>query len=75
MPSEFTTTEPLAGSETAVTVRASPSTSVSLARTGIVTSVSSSVRAVSSTATGASFTAVTVTVTVAVSLRKPSLAV
>ena len=48
-----------------VTVRSSPSTSVSLASTVISTAVSSDVLAASFCATGASLTGVTVTVTVA----------
>ena len=67
---------PLAGAETLVMVSGSPSTSVSLPRTLIVTAVSSGVEAASSAATGASFTGVTVTVTVAVSVFPlPSLIV
>ena len=57
-------TVPWAPSVFVVTVRASPSTSVSLATTPTVTGVSTAVDAVSSTAVGASFTAVTVTDTV-----------
>ena len=49
-----------------VTVSGSPSTSLSLASTGMITGVSSLVVAVSGWATGASLTGVTVTVTVAV---------
>ena len=44
---------PSAGVVTTVTVRSSPSASVSLARTGISTAVTNGVSAVSSTATGA----------------------
>ena len=50
----------------AVTVSALPSRSRSLTRTSKVTDVSSAVVKLSSTATGASFSPVTVTVTVAV---------
>ena len=50
---------------TAVIVSVSPSASVSFPRAAITTAPSSAVVAVSSTATGASFTGVTVIVTVA----------
>ncbi len=67
---------PFAGGETSVTVRSSPSTSVSLASTGIVAGVSSVVVMASSWAMGASLTGVTVTVTVAVAVPpSPSLTV
>ena len=58
---------PSDGSLVPSTVSESPSASVSLASTATVTGVSSSVLAASSFATGGSFTALTVTVTVAVS--------
>ena len=59
-----------------VTVRVSPSGSVSLARTFVTPAVSSAVVRVSSTATGGPLSAVTVTVTVAVSVPPlPSLIV
>ena len=68
------TTVPLAGWVTEPTVRASPSTSVSLDNTSIVTGVSSSVEALSSLASGSSLTEATVMVTVAVSVPPlPSL--
>ena len=54
-----------------VTVNVSPSTSVSLSSTGIVTGVSSGVVRRSSTASGASFSPVTVIVSVVVSVRPP----
>ena len=60
---------PFAGVVTAVTVRSSPSASVSLARTSISFAVSNAVRAVSSTATGGALTA---TRTLAVALSVPS---
>ena len=59
-------TVPLTALPTAVTVSAWPSTSVSLATSDapvIATAVSSAVERASSTATGGSLTAVTVTVT------------
>ena len=69
-------TVPLAPCVTAVTVRPSPSTSVSLPRTGMVTAVSSGVLTRSFTASGASLLGVIVTVTVAVSVPPlPSLIV
>ncbi|MBA7673103.1 hypothetical protein ES703_81291 [subsurface metagenome] len=68
--------EPLGGSLTAATARESSSMSLSLARTEIVTAVSSGVVAESSVATGGSFTGVTVIVTVAVAVPPlPSLIV
>ena len=69
MPSPFTTTEPLVGPEITVTLAGSmvPSRSVSLAVTAMTTGVSSSVVALSSLATGRSFTSVTVMVTTAIS--------
>ena len=68
MPSALTATVPLPGRTTAVTVSVSPSTSVSLASTSTVDGVVLGCRAVSSTATGASLTGVTVMVTVAVAV-------
>ena len=72
-------TVPPVGLDTAVTVGVVPSTSVSLALrsvAGKLSAVSSLVDLVSSTATGASLTAVTVTDTVAVSVaRAPSVMV
>ena len=59
---------PCAGTVTELTTRASPSRSLSFARTAIVAAVSSAVVAVSVTATGPSLAAVTVTLTVAVAL-------
>ena len=61
------TATPLAGTVTAVTVSVSSSGSESLLSTVVVTGVFSDVVSVSSFATGASFTALTVIVTVAVS--------
>src|SRR6266705_2032476 len=58
---------------TEVMINGSPSGSLSLTNTGIVTGVSSGVLAKSLTATGGSFTGVTVTVTMALALRLPSL--
>ena len=69
------TTVPPVGLDTAVTVGVVPSTSVSLALrsvAGKLSGVSSLVDLVSSTATGASLTGVTVTDTVPVSVRVPS---
>ena len=63
--------EPAEGAPTATTVNESPSTSLSLPNTATATAVSSGVVAVSSSATGASLTARTVIVTVAVSERPP----
>ena len=67
-------TVPPVGLDTAVTVGVVPSTSVSLALrsvAGKLSGVSSLVVLVSSTATGASLTAVTVTDTVPVSVSPP----
>ena len=67
-------TVPPVGLDTAVTVGVVPSTSVSLPNTlmtGLAVESSATV-AVSSTATGASLTGVTVTDTVPVSVRVPS---
>ena len=72
------TTVPSVPCVTALTDNVSPgrSTSVSLASTSMVTATSSLVVSASSPATGASFTALTVTVTVAVSVPPlPSLRV
>ncbi len=69
-------TLPLAPWVTALTVSVSPSRSLSFVSTLTVTAVSSAVVAVSLFATGASFTAITVIVTVATcELALPSLAV
>ena len=57
-----------------VTVRASPSASLSLARTSIATGVSSVPANVSFAATGASLTDATVPLTVAVEARPPGSA-
>ena len=65
-------TDPLEAEPTLTTDNTSPSTSVSLTNTPIVTAVSSTVDTESSFATGPSFTAPTVTVTVAESVRSPS---
>ena len=62
------TTEPLAGAVVALTLKVSPSRSLSLPKTAMVTGVSSLVVTLSSTAVGSSLTGVTVTVTVAVAL-------
>ena len=63
---------PFRGDPTPRTVRVSPASgSESFARTSITTAASSSVAAVSSTAVGGSFTAATVTLTVAVLVRPP----
>ena len=70
--SGFITAFPWAGVLTAVKVRGSPSTSLSLFKTGITTATSSSVLTESSTATGTSFTATTSIVTIAVELEIPS---
>ena len=78
MPSALITTVPwvLAPVATPVTLRMSPSGSVSLASTVTVTGVSSAVVLVSFTATGGSFTGVTVMFTVAVDVPPwPSLIV
>jgi hypothetical protein len=65
VPSGLTTTLPTAGLTVAlVTVRGSPSGSLSLPRTGTVTGVFSRVVATSGLARGLSFTGVTLTVTV-----------
>ena len=75
LPSEFTTTVPCDGCVFPVTDRVSPSTSVSFVSTFPDTGVSSSVWAVSSLATGASFTGFTVIVTVAAfEFSSPSVA-
>jgi len=72
----FTYTADDGNGVTDATVKLSPSTSVSLPRTSIVTATSSSVVALSSFATGGSFSPPTVTVTVAVSVPPlPSSAV
>ena len=68
-------TVPFAGCVTLATLWLGPSTSVSLLRTEIVTGVSSVVDAVSSPATGASFSASTETDTVVVAVSSPSLTV
>ena len=60
---------PFAGVVTAVTVRSSPSASVSLARTSITTAASNAVRAVSSIASGGALTA---TRTLALAVSVPS---
>jgi hypothetical protein len=65
------TAVPCPGVPTAVTWSGSPSTSWSFARTPTVTGVLSGVAAESGLATGASFTGVTVTVTVALAVRPP----
>ena len=66
-------TEPLVGFVIAVTVKVSPSTSESSLRSNIPDNVSlSSVDAVSLTTVGASFTALTVMVSVPVSVVVPS---
>ena len=67
VPSAFTTTTPLLAMVAILAVRASPSKSESFAITEVVTGVSSLVVAASSVATGASFTGLTVTTTIAVS--------
>jgi len=65
---------PLAGgAEISTTVKASPSGSVSLSKTGMATGVSGVVEAVSSLAMGASFTSSSMeTTTCAVSVNSPS---
>jgi hypothetical protein len=68
VPSALATALPCAGVLTAVTVRLSPSRSVSFASTATLRAVSSTVVAASLTATGTSFTGVTLTLTVAVAL-------
>ena len=78
MRSAVTVTVPRAGSTVAlVTVSGSPSTSLSFASTGMfVSGVLIGVLAISSPATGASFTAATLTVTVVVEVPPfPSLTV
>ena len=79
VPSALMLTVPCAGlfSVAAVTVRPSPSTSLSLASTGmLVSGVLIGVLAMSSPATGASLTAPTLTVTVTVEVPPcPSLTV
>ena len=79
VPSVLTVTVPCAGlfSVALVTVRLSPSTSLSFASTGMfVSGVLIGVLAMSSPATGASLTAATLTVTVVVELPPlPSLTV
>ena len=75
LPWAFCVTVPLAGSLKLVTVSGSLSTSLSLERTSTVTAVSSGVVTLSSTATGGSFTGVTVTFTSAVTGVVPSVAV
>ena len=65
-------TVPLAPCVTAVTVRPSPSTSVSLPRTGMVTAVSSAVLMLSSIASGASFTGTTSIVVPPLTVVTPS---
>ncbi|RJR93347.1 hypothetical protein CS559_04284 [Dickeya solani] len=75
MPSALITTDPLPA-VAAVTVSGLPSTSLSFARTSTVTGVSSAVVALSLPVTGASFTAVTVMVSVPVATPPaPSLTV
>ena len=56
---------PCAGADTSVTVRGSPSGSLSFSRTAMVTGASSAVSPVSSTASGGSSTGRTVTATAA----------
>ena len=76
VPFALRTALPCDGVPTMATASTSPSTSKSLLNTSIVTGVSSRVVAVSSTATGRSFTAVTVIVTLAVAVPPwPSLIV
>ena len=74
--SALITTEPLAGAVVALTLSVSPSRSLSLPKTSMVTGVSSLVVAVSSRAVGSSLAAETVTVTLAVALPPlPSMTV
>ncbi|EGQ9140044.1 hypothetical protein F3533_08505 [Vibrio parahaemolyticus] len=61
------------GTEADSILSLSPSTSVSLVSTSMVTAVSSCIDVVSSTATGLSFTGVTVTDTFASSVKSPSV--
>ena len=68
VPSSVIAAAPLLVVLTAVTLSVSPSTSVSLSNTLMTMAVSSAVEAVSFVATGGSFTAVTVTSTVPVSV-------
>ncbi len=76
VPSPLLTAVPWDGEPTEVTVKLSPSTSLSLASTFTVPGVSSSVVNTSSLATGGSFTGLTVTCTVAVAVPPfPSLTV
>ena len=64
-PVSVSTAVPCTGSDTPATVRVSPSGSLSLVRTAMVTGVSSAVCAASSTASGGSSTGRTVTSTAA----------
>ncbi|OKY29053.1 hypothetical protein BTU71_20595 [Vibrio parahaemolyticus] len=73
MPSTTSTVPCSLGTEADSILSLSPSTSVSFGRTSIVTGVSSSVIAVSSFATGASFSGVTSTLTVVDSDTPPDV--
>ena len=72
MLSIFTTTVPLVAAAE-LTVKLSPSKSVSLSNTSIVIAMSSLVVAISSVAIGLSSTAITLTSTLAVSINLPSV--
>jgi hypothetical protein len=75
-PSAFGEALPCAGAPTPLTTSVSPSRSLSLPSTPIVSGVSSGVVAASSVAEGASFVAVTVTVTAPIAVPpRPSLTV
>ncbi|KAG1715450.1 hypothetical protein GQR58_000423 [Nymphon striatum] len=71
VPSPLSTTSPFVGSVLNVMVRSSPSGSLSLSRTLIVTGVPAGVVSASSSASGGSLSS-TLTITSAVSLRPPS---
>ncbi|OUJ61744.1 hypothetical protein BTO03_07910 [Vibrio parahaemolyticus] len=75
MPSTISTLPCASGTDADWIDNLSPSTSVSLVSTSMVTAVSSCIDVVSSTATGLSFTGVTVTVTFASSVKSPSVTI